>query len=179
MRLSTPAPPHDLSPELKKAIDVLIVACVKGACSNTGMEQADFLLEIASHGYLLISNGGPFDSGTNDHEAELVKTIDWAIAEDNRQCSPYYQKLNVEKIATMDGSCGGGMEHYAAVDPRVDTAVALNSGIAIFGDRSVITRSSIPQLPFLMKTKAMRPMSQVCSSTTRSTTCRCIMQTTR
>jgi len=27
------------------------------------------------------------------------------------------------------------MAHYAAVDPRVDTAVALNSGIAIYGDR--------------------------------------------
>ena len=123
-------------PALDGNTKIPIVAWGNGACSNVGTEQADFLLEVASHGYLVIANGGPFGSGSNDqHETELVKAIDWAIAENSRQCSQFYQKLDVEKIATMGWSCGGGMAHYAAVDPRVDTAVALNSGIAIFGDR--------------------------------------------
>lgn len=123
-------------PDLSRANNIPIVAWGNGACSNVGTEQADFLLQIASNGYLVIANGGPFGSGTNDqHETELVKAINWAIAENSRQCSPLYGKLNVEKIATMGWSCGGGMAHYAAVDPRVDTAVALNSGIAIYGDR--------------------------------------------
>ena len=123
-------------PDLALADNMPIVVWGNGACSNVGTEQADFLLQIASHGYLVIANGGPFGSGSNDqHETELVKAIDWAIAENSRQCSPLYGKLNVEKIGTMGWSCGGGMAHYAAVDPRVDTAVALNSGIAIYGDR--------------------------------------------
>jgi dienelactone hydrolase len=101
-----------------------------------GTEQADFLLQIASNGYLVIANGGPFGSGSNDqHGTELIKAIDWAVKENSRKCSQYYGKLNVEKIATMGWSCGGGMAHYAAVDPRVDTAVALNSGLGIYGDR--------------------------------------------
>ena len=107
-----------------------IVAWGNGACSNEGLSQADFLSEIASHGYLVIANGAPGGGGNNDgHETELLKAIDWAIAENNRECSQFYGKLNVDKIATMGWSCGGAMAHYAAVDPRVDTAAALNSGL--------------------------------------------------
>ncbi len=123
-------------PDLSRTDNIPIVAWGNGACSTVGTEQADFLLEIASHGYLVIANGGPFGSGTSDqHGAELITAIDWAIAENSRQCSPFYGKLNVEKIATMGWSCGGGMAHFAAVDPRVDTAVALNSGLGVYGDR--------------------------------------------
>ncbi|HSX51122.1 MAG TPA: glycoside hydrolase family 11 protein [Cellvibrio sp.] len=123
-------------PDLSRANNIPIVVWGNGACSNVGTEQADFLLQIASNGYLVIANGGPFGSGSNDqHETELVKAIDWAVKENNRKCSQYYGKLNVEKIATMGWSCGGGMAHFAAVDPRVDTAVALNSGLGIYGDR--------------------------------------------
>jgi hypothetical protein len=123
-------------PDLSKVTSIPIVAWGNGACSNVGTEQADFLLQIASNGYLVIANGGPFGSGSNDqHETELVKAINWAVAENSRKCSPYYGKINVEKVATMGWSCGGGMAHFAAVDPRVDTAVALNSGLGIYGDR--------------------------------------------
>ncbi len=123
-------------PDLSRANNIPIVVWGNGACSNVGTEQADFLLQIASNGYLVIANGGPFGSGTNDqHETELVKAINWATAENSRKCSQFYGKLNVSKVATMGWSCGGGMAHYAAVDPRVTTAVALNSGIAIYGDR--------------------------------------------
>jgi hypothetical protein len=123
-------------PDLSRVDKIPIVAWGNGACSNVGTEQADFLLQIASNGYLVIANGGPFGSGSNDqHETELVKAINWAIAENSRECSQFYGKLDVENVGTMGWSCGGGMAHYAAVDPRVDTAVALNSGIAIYGDR--------------------------------------------
>lgn len=123
-------------PDLSKVTKIPIVAWGNGACSNVGTEQADFLLQIASNGYLVIANGGPFGSGSNDqHETELVKAINWAVAENSRKCSPYYGKIDVEKVATMGWSCGGGMAHFAAVDPRVDTAVALNSGLGIYGDR--------------------------------------------
>ena len=123
-------------PDLSRATNIPIVVWGNGACSNVGTEQADFLLQIASNGYLVIANGGPFGSGSNDqHGTELIKAIDWAIKENSRACSQYYGKLNVEKVATMGWSCGGGMAHFAAVDPRVDTAVALNSGLGIYGDR--------------------------------------------
>lgn len=123
-------------PDLSRANNIPIVVWGNGACSNVGTEQADFLLQIASNGYLVIANGGPFGSGSNDqHETELIKAIDWAVKENSRQCSQFYGKLNVKKIATMGWSCGGGMAHFAAVDSRVTTAVALNSGLGIYGDR--------------------------------------------
>ena len=124
-------------PDLSRANNIPIVVWGNGACSNVGTEQADFLLQIASNGYLVIANGGPFGSGSNDqHGTELIKAIDWATKENNRKCSQYYGKLNVNKVATMGWSCGGGMAHFAAVDSRVTTAVALNSGLGIYGDRS-------------------------------------------
>jgi hypothetical protein len=123
-------------PDLSKVTKIPIVAWGNGACSNIGTEQADFLLQIASNGYLVIANGGPFGSGTNDGKGtELIKAINWAIAENSRECSQFYGKLDVENVGTMGWSCGGGMAHYAAVDPRVKTAVALNSGLGIYGDR--------------------------------------------
>lgn len=127
-----------------------IVVWGNGACSNDGLSQADFLSEIASHGYIAIANGAPGGGGTNDgHETELVKAIDWAIAENGRACSQFYGKLNIEKIASMGWSCGGGMAHYAAVDPRVDTGVALNSGLGIYGDRqSYYSRFHAPMAIF-------------------------------
>lgn len=112
-----------------------IVAWGNGACSNDGLSQADFLSQIASHGYIVIANGAPGGGGSNDgHGTELLKAIDWAIAENGRECSQFYGKLDVDNIATMGWSCGGAMAHYAAVDPRVDTGVALNSGL-FDGDR--------------------------------------------
>jgi len=117
-------------PDLSNLDSIPIVAWGNGACSANGLEQAEFLSEITSHGYLVIANGAPNGSGSDDdHGQALIDAIDWAEAENSRACSPYYGKLNVNKIATMGWSCGGMMAHYAAVDPRVTTTVALNSGI--------------------------------------------------
>ncbi len=107
-----------------------IVVWGNGACSNDGLSQADFLSEIASHGYIAIANGAPGGGGSNDgRETELIKALDWAIAENSRECSQFYGKLDVDSIASMGWSCGGAMAHYAATDPRVDTGMALNSGM--------------------------------------------------
>lgn len=125
-----------------------IVAWGNGGCESSGLNQAEFLSEIASHGYIAIAHGAPNGAGSpRGSAAELIKAIDWAIAENARECSQFYGKLDVENIATVGWSCGGELSHRAAVDPRVDTGVALNSGF-INNESAVIAQFHAPMAIF-------------------------------
>ncbi|WP_437322653.1 alpha/beta hydrolase family protein [Sorangium sp. So ce381] len=113
-----------------------IVAWGQGGCSLNGTTNPDFLGELASHGYLVISDGEPNGSGSrsmvDDYKAmgkPLIESLDWAIEENGRACSQYYQSLAADKIAVMGWSCGGLMAEGAAGDPRVTTAVIWSSGM--------------------------------------------------
>jgi hypothetical protein len=61
--------------------------------------------------------------------AQLIEAIDWAIAENSRQGSRYYGKLDIAKIAVAGMSCGGVQAIEASVDPRVKTTIVANSGL--------------------------------------------------
>jgi dienelactone hydrolase len=59
--------------------------------------------------------------------AQLSKGIDWAIAENKRQGSKFFGKLDTANIAVMGQSCGAGLASNFGNDPRVKT-VGLWSG---------------------------------------------------
>jgi hypothetical protein len=61
--------------------------------------------------------------------AQLIEAIDWAIAENGRQGSKYYGKLDTRKIAVAGMSCGGVQAIEASVDPRIKTTIVANSGL--------------------------------------------------
>ena len=61
--------------------------------------------------------------------AQLIQAIDWAIAENSRQGSRYYGKLDTTKIAVAGMSCGGVQAIEASVDPRIKTTIVANSGL--------------------------------------------------
>jgi hypothetical protein len=58
----------------------------------------------------------------------LRQAIDWALAENARPDSKFYNRLDVSKIAVAGQSCGGFLATQAAVDPRVTTLAMFNSG---------------------------------------------------
>lgn len=126
-----------------------IVSWGNGACANAGTLFENFLRQIASHGYIAISVGpkdAPLpafarnqgDGATpqptraplpQSRDEQLVHAIDWAVKENARKGSEYYQRLNVERIAVMGQSCGGLQTIVASSDPRVKTSVLWNSGV--------------------------------------------------
>jgi len=63
------------------------------------------------------------------HPSQLIEAMNWALAENQRAESKYYQRLNVRKIAVMGQSCGGVQALEVAADPRITTAVIWNSGL--------------------------------------------------
>ena len=142
--------PADLSPFVGTR-RLPIIAWGNGACSNAGLLFQTFLTQIASHGFVAIASGPkdaplpafasqvPGQSTSTPNAAagiaagrttdqDLIKAIDWAIAENSRNGSPYFGHLDPAKVAVMGQSCGGLQATAVAADPRIKTVVIWNSG---------------------------------------------------
>lgn len=110
----------------------------QGACSKNGLANAAAMTEIASHGYFVVADGTPNGSGNRTMDradlvgmgAPLMAYVDWAVAENAKPCSAYYQRLETAKIASNGFSCGGLMSQGTVLDPRVVTWGVTSSGMA-------------------------------------------------
>jgi hypothetical protein len=124
-----------------------VVAWGNGGCSDDGASSRFHLLEIASHGYLVIASGqilsGPGAPPREPRPAppqgqlppprtkvsDLTDAVDWALAENQRKGSPYFGRIDAAQIAYSGWSCGGVQALQVAKDPRVKTLVIHNSGV--------------------------------------------------
>lgn len=124
--------PKDLN-NFKNKNKLPIIAWGNGACANSPWEHVNFLSEVASYGFLVVAIGpmpqeGEKGSGKST-SSQLTDAIDWAVAQNKDKKSPYYNKIDVSKIAVSGMSCGGLQTLEVASDPRVSTIVVCNSGI--------------------------------------------------
>jgi len=114
------------------------------------------LLELASHGYLVIASGRIL-SGPGAHAAtteqkpfprtetsDLTKAIDWALAENTRQGSPYFGRIDPQQVAVSGFSCGGLQAALVARDPRVKTLIMQNTG-TYDGERATMPGLKVPK----------------------------------
>jgi len=127
-----------------------VVAWGNGGCSDDGASTRFHLLELASHGYVVIAAGriwsgpgAPARPANAEPQApaagqvppprtqakDLVTAIDWALAETARSGSPYFGKIDPGKVAVSGFSCGGLQALTAAADPRVRAVVLQNTGV--------------------------------------------------
>ncbi|MBW6501414.1 MAG: alpha/beta hydrolase [Bacteroidales bacterium] len=124
--------PEDLSVFGRKN-KLPIIAWGNGACANSPWEHVNFLSEVSSYGFLVIAIGpmpqeGQKGSGRSA-SSQMADAINWAITQNSDRTSPYYDKIDIAKIAVSGMSCGGLQALETAPDPRVTTAVICNSGI--------------------------------------------------
>jgi len=120
-----------------------IYAFGNGACTDDAGHTRLHLLEVASHGYLVIVPGsfytGPgrierpanlprltsIDTALTRHQ-QLEEAISWALKENQRPGSRYYGRIDPNAIAVSGFSCGGLQALMNARDPRVRTVVIMN-----------------------------------------------------
>ena len=147
--------PADLSALGEARMPVLLWG--NGSCTYRGNKYRHLLTDISSYGYFVLG-GGPMDSAaryettqissnnalrdplaprapsTNNDRgqrvtAELLSAgIDWAIAENQREGSKFFNRLDTDNIAVMGHSCGGNLASEFGRDPRVKTIGLWNSG---------------------------------------------------
>ncbi|MFD3003700.1 alpha/beta hydrolase [Pontibacter toksunensis] len=124
--------PKDLSAFGKKN-KLPIIAWGNGACANSPWEHVNFLSEISSYGFLVVAIGPMPQEGEKgtgkSTSSQLLDAIDWAVTQNKDKKSPYYNKIDITKVAVSGMSCGGLQTLEVASDPRVSTVVVYNSGI--------------------------------------------------
>jgi hypothetical protein len=112
----------------------------EGGCSRNGLSNQASMGEIASWGYFVVADGPPGSGGGNcpsigmsTDVASMAKVmigyIDWAIAENGKSCSAYYDSLDTTKVAADGFSCGGLMAMGTAGDPRMTAVAQTSSGL--------------------------------------------------
>jgi len=130
-----------------------VVGWGNGGCANSSTFYAPFLAEIASRGFLVVAigpftpggtpnrggTGGGMGMGGATKSAQLLEALDWATAENKRQDSKYYQKLNPSRFAVFGHSCGGLQALEVSPDPRVTTTLVMDSGVVTPGAMPKIT----------------------------------------
>jgi len=137
--------PGNLAALGKKKLPIYIWG--NGACTDDGASVKAHLLEIASHGYLVVAPGyvgeelkrvqaarGPRVEGAPLTVPTSVKDLrdglDWAIAQNTRAGSPYRGLLDTHAVAASGFSCGGVQAiDLASSDPRVTALIVQNSGL--------------------------------------------------
>lgn len=115
--------------DLQGAAKYPILVWGEGGCSQNGLSNQAAMGEIASWGYFIVADGTP--GGTNacqggQNGKAFLDYITWAIAENAKPCSAYYQSLETTKIAADGFSCGGLMAENVSGDPRF-TAIGITS----------------------------------------------------
>ncbi|KAF2674410.1 hypothetical protein BT63DRAFT_474160 [Microthyrium microscopicum] len=121
-----------------QALSMPVIAWGESGCENSGTRFAEFLTEIASHGYLIIASGPPSGGSGQTQMKQMTDSIDWA-AKGNGAA---YGNVDKDKIIAAGQSCGG-LEAYSASyhDDRVKLTIIFNSGV-----KSATTRSLLKQL---------------------------------
>lgn len=137
-------PNHTIyTPETPPPTNVVMPVIVwgNGACTRSGTMFKDFLTEIASYGYLVVSNGNPVNNtNSTDPNSDfilamttgqskasmLTDSVDWVT---NGGASKY-GNIDKTKIAAAGQSCGG-LESLSASyhDDRIKRTVLFNSGV--------------------------------------------------
>lgn len=118
--------------DLQGAAKYPILVWGEGGCSQNGLSNQAAMGEIASWGYFVVADGTP--GGENacaggQNGKAFLDYITWAIAENAKPCSAYYQSLETTKIAADGFSCGGLMAENVSGDPRFSAIGITSSGL--------------------------------------------------
>jgi hypothetical protein len=104
-----------------------IVGWMSGGGSTPS--QYTLLPHLASHGFVVVASNTAPGVGTEAKLGmEIIAGIDWVLAENAKAGSPYHDKLDATKIASMGYSMGALATTMIGGDPRLTTTVHISGG---------------------------------------------------
>ncbi|KAF2397178.1 hypothetical protein EJ06DRAFT_461085, partial [Trichodelitschia bisporula] len=120
------------------SVKMPVIVWGEGGCFKTGTFYAPFLIELASHGYVILANGPPTGSPPTTMAdmgklmqtpqtkvSDLLDSIDWVVKGGGKK----FGSLDLERIATAGQSCGGTEALSAAYkNDKVKLTFLVNSG---------------------------------------------------
>jgi dienelactone hydrolase len=119
-----------------------VIVWGNGGCREDGASARQHLGELASHGYVVIAPGeilsGPGAPPKQPEKqglfvqtttADVLAGLDWALAENKRQGSRYFGRIDPAQVGVAGHSCGGLQAIQAAADPRIKAVIVHNSGV--------------------------------------------------
>jgi hypothetical protein len=112
------------------------------------------LKHLASHGFFVIAA----NTRQIARNSIMTKALDWAFKANKDSSSPYFGKIDEDKVGAAGHSQGGMATISAASDSRIKTVIIFNGGssaskpfLAISGDRDILGLSASS-----LKSAAMR-----------------------
>ena len=126
--------PANMEAATRRGAKLPVMVYANGGCMNTSIHQEKMLIEIASHGYVIIAIGEMQNYPHDRREAStpasmLTDAINWMEAQSKDETSLYYNRVDMDKVAAAGHSCGGAQVLAVADDPRLKSYLLLNSGM--------------------------------------------------
>ena len=116
--------PAELAPD--GALNPIVGWMSGGSTTHT---QYSMLPRLATHGFVVVCANETPSIGTEVQLGkQIMAGIEWAIKEAGRDGSPYYKKLNTEKIASAGYSMGSLATFTIVGDKRLTTTVHISGG---------------------------------------------------
>lgn len=111
----------------------VLVFC-NGGCMDTSIGYENMLTDIASYGYVVVAIGelqmlAQHEKDQHTPSSMVRQALDWISNQAADPASPYYNKIDPEKIAAAGHSCGGAQVLANAGDKRLKTYLILNAGM--------------------------------------------------
>jgi len=111
------------------------------ACAGDGVGFAQFLTELASHGYVIIVSGQGTSFTPKTTDKDMSDSINWAVK--NPAAAKY--SIDTSRIGTAGQSCGGIQAlHVGAEDSRVKLITLFNSGSLNAKDSAMARKVAVP-----------------------------------
>lgn len=125
-----------------------VVVWANGGCFRSSFTWEPLYKRWAAGGFVVLAldaspSGGMLATSTvDDHDA----LVDWVMAEAKKAGSPYFGKLDTDRIVAAGNSCGGVTAlGVAAKDDRVRTVFVLSGSSALGStDKNIMNGISVP-----------------------------------
>ncbi len=111
----------------------VLVWC-NGGCMDTNIGYENMLSDLASYGYVVVAIGemqmmAQHDKDQHTPSSMVKKALDWIVQQSQDPASPYFNRIDTDKIAAAGHSCGGAQVLANAADTRLKTYLILNAGM--------------------------------------------------